>query len=380
MSHSITYGVYHSFQEIAEFEFEAHSVFLSKTYFEALGKSAPKNMTCHFILLFQNQKVVGVALAQFLNLNQLASFGERDKCLKALVRNFIFKNFSSHVLFIGNNMLSGQNAFWLSPNIAKNTGITLIKNACLDIVAFYKTKGIKIHVTTFKDFEKDDLIHFSDSYFLKSYCFSTQPNMQFSILENWNKEDDYVLALSKKYRDQYKRSRKKCADVVKKKLHLNDIIQHEKKLYELYFFVAKNAPFNTFFLQENHFEILKKQLHDSFLVYGYFLNDDLIGFNTLIKNGTVMETYFLGYDDTYQKEKMLYLNMLYDMVGYSIKKGFSKIVFGRTALEIKSSVGAEPTQMFGFITHSNKIINYFMPKLFPYFDPKINWTKRNPYK
>lgn len=380
MSQLITYSVYHSYQEIAPFNFETDSVFLSKTYFEALEKSAPKNMKCHFILLFQNQKVVGVALAQFLDLNHLASFGERDKCLKSLVRNFVFKNFSSHVLFIGNNMLSGQNAFWVSPTINKSQAITHIKNACLDIIAHYKKAGIKIHITTFKDFEKEELTYFTDSYFLDNYCFSTQPNMQFSILENWTTENDYVMALSKKYRDQYKRSRKKCDEVVKKKMHLHDIVQHQKKMYELYYYVAKNAPLNTFFLKENHFEILKKQLHDSFLVYGYFLNNELIGFNTLIKNGAIMETYFLGYDDRFQKEKMLYLNMLYDMVGYSIKKGFSKIIFGRTALEIKSSVGAEPTEMFGFIKHSNKIINYFMPKLFPYFDPKVSWTKRSPFK
>jgi hypothetical protein len=31
----------------------------------------------------------------------------------------------------------------------------------------------------------------------------------------------------------------------------------------------------------------------------------LIGFNTLIKNGSVMDTYFLGYDDSIQREKML---------------------------------------------------------------------------
>ena len=42
------------------------------------------------------------------------NFGERDKCIKTATRNFAFKNFSSNVLLIGNNMLSGQNAFAFS--------------------------------------------------------------------------------------------------------------------------------------------------------------------------------------------------------------------------------------------------------------------------
>jgi hypothetical protein len=60
-----------------------------------------------------------------------------------------------------------------------------------------------------------------------------------------------------------------------------------------------------------------------------------------------MDTYFLGYDDSIQREKMLYLNMLYDMIAYSINKGFKEIIFARTALEIKSSVGANQFKCMG---------------------------------
>ena len=117
-----------------------------------------------------------------------------------------------------------------------------------------------------------------------------------------------------------------------------------------------------------------------FLFYGYFKDEKLIGFNTLIKNGNQMVTYFLGYDETIQREKMLYLNMLYDMIAYSINKGFKEIIFARTALEIKSSVGAKPEEMFGFIQHSNALINSKMDKLFCYLEPKTEWQERNPFK
>jgi hypothetical protein len=93
-----------------------------------------------------------------------------------------------------------------------------------------------------------------------------------------------------------------------------------------------------------------------------------------------MDTYFLGYDESIQREKMLYLNMLYDMIAYSINKGFKEIVFARTALEIKSSVGAKPIKMYGFIAHSNQIVNSYMPKIFRYLEPETNWQERNPFK
>ncbi len=88
----------------------------------------------------------------------------------------------------------------------------------------------------------------------------------------------------------------------------------------------------------------------------------------------------LGYDETIQREKMLYLNMLYDMIAYSINKGFEEIVFARTALEIKSSVGAKPIEMFGFIKHEIKLIDKCMETFFNYLEPKVTWQERNPFK
>jgi hypothetical protein len=68
------------------------------------------------------------------------------------------------------------------------------------------------------------------------------------------------------------------------------------------------------------------------------------------------------------------------MVGYSIKKRFKQITFARTALEIKSSVGAKPEEMIGFIKHQNPLINQLIAPLFRYFEPDNQWNERNPFK
>lgn len=356
------------------------NIFLSKEYLKVLEKSAPTNMICHFIGFFENEILVGISLSQFLNLNELESFGERDKCIKTAIRNFAFKNFCSHVLLVGNNMLTGQNAYLFSDKINPEMAVQLLKKAILELKLVFKKKGLKVHLTSIKDFDSNEIRDFENSSFQDYYQFSIQPNMIFDIPENWKSENDYINALSKKYRDQYKRARKKSFGIEKRKLHLDEIIKHEKAIYDLYYHVAKNAHFNTFFLSKNHFSTFKAILKDKFLFYGYFLDEKLVGFNTLIKNGEVMDTYFLGYDDNIQREKMLYINMLYDMIGYSINKGFKKIVFARTALEIKSSVGAKPQKMFGFIKHNNSMIDKTLSKIFCYLEPNIEWQERHPFK
>ncbi len=356
------------------------NILLSIDYLKVLEQSKPNNISIFFIGIFESEKLIGIALSMLVNLNLLTSFGERDKCLKTFFRNLLFKNFSSHVLVIGNNFFTGQNAFIIDENYKKEEVVSTLKTAADELVLLLKKKKEKVHIITFKDFDSTEINYFNKTDFKEYKFFSTQPNMVFSITENWKKEEDYVVDLSKKYRDQYKRSHKKLDGVFKQKMSVLDIKKHEKTIYNLYTYVAKNAPFNTFFLAENHFAKLKEILQDKFLFYGYFLEDNLIGFNTLIKNGTKMETYFLGYDEAIQREKMLYLNMLYDMIGYSIKKEFNQIIFARTALEIKSSVGAKPLKMYGLIKHQNKFINLFMKKLINYFEPQTIWQERNPFK
>lgn len=382
MNSNYSFKIYFSAKELPENwnNYAEQNIFLSQNYLKALEISAPKNMICHFIGLFHEEELVGIVVTQFLDLNKLESFGERDKCIKTAVRNIAFKNFCSHVLVIGNNMLTGQNAYSFSNKIDAVEALKTIKRATTQLKKILSDKGLNVHATTFKDFTKEEIPNFISAGFDDSYQFSTQPNMIFRVPDNWKSEQDYIDNLTKKYRDQYKRARKKASGIEKRKMDLSDIIKQEDIIYDLYYHVAKNAHFNTFFLTKNHFRTLKEVLKDQFLFYGYFLDEKLIGFNTIIKNGKVMDTYFLGYDDTIQREKMLYLNMLYDIVAYSINKGYKEIVFARTALEIKSSIGAQPQEMFGFIKHNNPIIDLAIEKIFCYLDPEVIWQERNPFK
>lgn len=382
MKNNYSYQIYSSTSQLPESwnELAVSTIFLSKEYLTILEKSAPFNMSCHFIGIFEKETLVGIAVSQFLDLNHLESFGNRDQCIKSSVRNVIFKNFCSHILLIGNNTLTGQNAFVISKNANPSEVVITIKKAVLALKEIFKAKGKKVHMCGFKDFCKEELSALEIPEFNPYLRFSTQPNMIFTVRENWKTEEDYVAALSKKYRDQYKRARKKTTGLVKKQLSLEEIKAQEEVIYDLYLHVAKCAPFNTFFLPKNHFTVFKVQLQDNFLFYGYFENEKLIGFNTLIKNGSDLDTYFLGYDDSVQREKMLYLNMLYDMIGYAIKEQFKTVIFARTALEIKSSVGAKPIKMFGLMSHDNTFINSRLDFFFRYLEPETIWQERHPFQ
>jgi len=95
-------------------------------------------MQCFYIAIFENQELIGASLAQYLNLNQLESFGERDKCFKTFVRNLIFRKFASHTLFIGNNMITGQNGYAFSKLIDLKYISTILLESAKEITHYFK--------------------------------------------------------------------------------------------------------------------------------------------------------------------------------------------------------------------------------------------------
>jgi hypothetical protein len=152
--------------------FSAKNIFLSKEYLHILEVSSPENMTCNFIGLFQNEELVGIALTQFINLSAVSSYGDRDHCIKTIIRNFTFKKFSSNILIIGNNTLTGQNAFCFSENVLVSDVLIALNTAVQVLKMQIQKNGDKVHLTIFKDFSETQISFFDLPEFHSYFKFS----------------------------------------------------------------------------------------------------------------------------------------------------------------------------------------------------------------
>lgn len=373
-----TFKIYQSAKELPldwENTIAQHNTLLSRPYFEVLEDAKPENMECFFAAFFSGEILIGGALFQYLSFTHHQTFQKGE--IYCDVKNYLAKKFSKDVLFVGNNMLTGQNGFYFdSEKISTKQASVLLGEATEYMQKTYRKSSLIIY----KDFQSKFIELFQSKNHDKYFRFSVQPNMMLKLKDSWETFDDYLNDFSTKYRSRANTARKKSKEIEKRELDLNEIKKHSERINFLYQNVADNAPFNTFFLPENHFYRLKESMKDNFRVFGYFLHDEMIGFYTLILNNSDVDTYFLGYDKDIQKEKQIYLNMLLDMVKFGIDKKFSRIIFGRTALEIKSTIGAEPFEIFGLIKHNNFIINPFMERIFPSISPKTEWVQRKPFK
>lgn len=363
-----------------------NDIFLKTPFLRGLEQATPKNITSFYLAIFKAEKLVGIAHLQRVQIYLDDVFRRAsNNSLKQIAKQLISKIVRGNALVVGNLMHTGQHGmFFLEEYISQTDFLNTIQKGLETLSARIKKEyNKKIRIIAFKDYFEDDTIHNYVAFFKKQHLYKVQvqPNMLFSILKSWKTTDDYVSSFNKKYKRRYKTARKKASALTCEELSEHFINTNNDRIFELYETVSDNARINSFKLPKNHFLALKQHLKENFKVFGYFLNNELVGFYTLILNDTILETYFLGYDKALQKRYHMYLNMLFNMASFGIEHAFKSIVYARTAMEIKSSIGAKPNTMHVYVKHTNNFIaNTVLKFIVRNINPIQKWEERHPFK
>ncbi|WP_375238471.1 GNAT family N-acetyltransferase [Aurantibacter sp.] len=366
-------------------ELAVNDIFLRTTFLKGLEYSYPENISAYYVGLFKDEKLIGIAVLQRVKMYLESIFRDNSTWIKQQTTALISKIVKGNILVLGNLMHTGQHGFnFNSEALNYSEFLELVYQGIDEVSNQIKMEfGKTIRIITFKDYFLDDEIHNQTEFFKskKLYQVQVQPNMVFNLNPDWNNTEDYKIALNKKYRKRYTTALKKKRSIISKPLTLEEIKVYEETVFKLYKSVSDNAGVNSFVLPKRHFYELKKALGNQFILNGYFLNEELLGFFTLIENKTILETYFLGYNSKLNHKHQIYLNMLYDMIDYGVTSSFKSIVFARTAMEIKSSVGAKPNPMVLYVKHTNSFFaNKILKLILKYLNPLKPWQERNPFK
>lgn len=383
----IDYQIFNNYTELPN-NWDAlvyHDLFLQTPYLKALEKASPANINIYYIGFFSHSDLIGVAIVQRVQLYLNDIFrNDNDSCFKERFKSLVSKVLKGNILVIGNLTHTGQHGVHFYTEKHNYTDfLEALFKATTQLKRNIKNQhNKKIRAYLLKDYFTNDVFnnHTKELDAFGCHQLTVQPNMILHIKPQWKSFDDYIFDLTKKYRDRYKSARKKAKQIEKRELNLLEVEKESKTLYKLYKSVSDHAKINTFILPENHFLEYKKQLGDNFKIFGYYLENTLVGFYTLILNHNDLETYFLGYDTTHQYKYKLYLNMLFDMLEFGIENRFKNVVYARTAMAIKSSVGAKPYKMHMYLKHTNWFMNALLKNIFRLMNPKQNWEERHPFK
>jgi predicted N-acyltransferase len=199
------------------------------------------------------------------------------------------------------------------------------------------------------------------------------------IAPEWRAFDDYLNSLTSKYRVRAKKILSQSAEIKAEELSAAQIKVHASKIAFLYNQVTNKVDFKLASLHEHFYEKQKELEPDKYHFVGYLYNNELIGFTSLYELQNSIEAHYFGIDYSYLREFHLYQRMLYDVVDLTIRKRKSQIHFGRTAPEVKTTIGAVVKPMFGYLKYLNPTVNYIMEFFTSRLQPR-EYILRSPFK
>lgn len=359
----------------------ADNVFLSRRYLSVLEACPPSGMQLGYIVFYRSNEPIGVALLQRANfeghthLRELTTSGTgwRQRLSLSFKRQ-LANCLEGQVVVCGNLLLTGEHGFYFKDGaIASDEAVALLLNALEDAAQRWQPAAVLL-----KDVSPERASLKTALLRAEYTPFRVQPNMVLPL--SFRSFDEYLAAMNTKYRTRAKRAFKKAAPLERRRLSPRDIQQAQAHLHATYASVAQRSGFHWVDLHQDYLLALQYHLRDAFHCIGWYREGQLVGFHTAIENGATLEAHFLGYEEAVNAEYQLYLNMLYDLVRLGIERGCERVVFGRTALEIKSSVGARPEESDLHLRMQHPFVRRVCAPLLRSLTPEERWVQRHPFK
>ena len=351
----------------------SQNLYFSSNYLNALEKNNSHLSYFYLILKNKNEKAIAFANVQIIEF-KLDTLGRDSSNLFKKITSIgrklsIFpKEKPLKIIICGNSFVSGEHGIFIKKGENKRLILRKISKGILHYTE-YSNQENPVDIFMMKDFIVDSLSVTKELLSLGYYAFNIEPNMTLKISPKWQNFDNYLAALKTKFRVKAKKAIKLSTNLVTKDITVLNFEEHLLKMTELYKKVVTKAAFNLGEFKLQTYKSLKTKLGDSYILKSYWIEDKMVGFMSGMINKKNLDAHFVGLDYEFNKQYAIYQRMLYDYIKIAIDNKIELLNFGRTASEIKSSVGAIPQDLTVYIRHKksirNKILKLFLLKIQP---------------
>jgi hypothetical protein len=352
-----------------------NNVYFSKTLLHSFEVSNPK-IEMRYVCVSDHDNPQALALVQIVELSvDVILKNIKATALSRCLLSLLLWKEHIKIMFCGNVFLSGEYCLSFSEKTKREKAVKEIGRA-LDTIS----KSVNpLHAIFIKDFEKKALDY---SQGFESFGFTNikvEPNMLLHLKPEWKSFEDYKDALKSKYRIKANKADSKSQALEGRFMSKNDIESAQKALQNLYQNTIDNANFNAQVLNLKTYIELKSFYKDDFIVKGYFLDGEIVGFLSALKNRSHLDAHFIGLNYRLNKAHAIYPRILNDYVRIGIENKVSVINLGRTASEIKTTIGAVPLELSCYIKHKSPFINALVRPFFRRIQIK-SFKQHSPFK
>jgi len=207
----------------------------------------------------------------------------------------------------------------------------------------------------------------------------TGPKLVLEVDPAWGGFEGYLGSLKSKFRVKAKRAYKKSAALQVRSLDLDDLRRQQARIARLHAGVADRATYRLGKIEIASLLELRSRLGSELVFQGYYLGDALVGFMTGFQVGDSLDAHAVGFDYRLNRAHSIYPRMLYDYLRIAIERGLAQVDFGRTAEEIKSSLGAVPVPTHCYLRHRSQLVNPLLGVVTRAIKP-ADFPLRQPFK
>ncbi|MFC4268182.1 peptidogalycan biosysnthesis protein [Polaribacter marinivivus] len=326
----------------------------------------------YIVLVDNSNKPIALASIQIVDFyldTVKTNFEDFIRKIKNLLRKlYILPNKKALKLLIsGNTFVSGEHGIFITHNQDKKQ---VIKNLAKAILHFVNSNNsINIDAFLLKDFVNESLFITDELKNYNYHPFSVEPNMILEINEDWISFEDYLNAIKTKFRVKAKKALQLSKDIIIKEVNDHNIENKLPQMTSLYKKVVNNADFNLSHFNLESYKTLKSAFGEKYILKTYELDGKIVGFMSGMINQNSLDAHFVGLDYSLNRQYAIYQRMLYDYIQIAIAKKIKTLNFGRTASEIKSSVGAKPQDLTMYLRHKKGITNKIVKLFLQYIQP-----------
>lgn len=326
----------------------------------------------YIVLVDNSNKPIALASIQIVDFyldTVKTNFEDFIRKIKNLLRKLhILPNKKALKLLIsGNTFVSGEHGIFITHSQDKKQ---VIKNLAKAILHFVNSNNsINIDAFLLKDFVNESLFITDELKNYNYHPFSVEPNMILEINEDWISFEDYLNAIKTKFRVKAKKALQLSKEIIIKEVNDHNIENKLPQMTALYKKVVNNADFNLSHFNLESYKTLKSAFGEKYILKTYELDGKIIGFMSGMINQNSLDAHFVGLDYSLNRQYAIYQRMLYDYIQIAIAKKLKTLNFGRTASEIKSSVGAKPQDLTMYLRHKKGITNKIVKLFLQYIQP-----------
>lgn len=355
------------------------SVYYSRTYLEVLESNAPANLRMHYALIYQDGRPVAAVVAQAVDVRGDAV--PRPDIRKAAKASL--SKLKERILVCGNLLSWGFHGVAFAKDSDPPDLWPAVAEALYRIRRADKLFG-DTGLVMIKDLDDEVDVSAGPLSRFNYRPMETEPNMVFPVDPRWSSFEDYVKDLRSGYRNSVKKVMKDFSEggFTLEPLDAAGVGAHREAIHGLYHQVHDQQKLRLISLNPGFIPALADAFGQDFRTHiARGPDGKAVGFITTLRDREGAVGYYIGFDkEAAATGAPIYLRLLQRTIQDAIEMRARWLSLGRTALQPKAQLGAQPVPLRCYLRHRIPAMNAVVRGFLEFMPAPDTAPERNPFK